>query len=82
MASTVQSPQPQIATPPAKNNWRQWLRKFRHSYVVGVIAQGLLTIWVVTTFTFFLVHLMPGNPIDIKIDQLQRTQNLDCIRTV
>ena len=77
MASIMQSSQPQIETPPIKNNWRTWLRKFRRSYVVGVIAQGILTIWAVTTFTFFLVHLMPGNPIDIKIDQLQRTQNLD-----
>jgi peptide/nickel transport system permease protein len=77
MASTVQASQPKLNAPSEKISWRTRLRKFRRSYVVGVITQGILTIWAVTTFTFFLVHLMPGNPIDIKIDQLQRTQNLD-----
>jgi peptide/nickel transport system permease protein len=31
----------------------------------------------VTTFTFFLIHLMPGNPLDVKIDQLQRQQGIN-----
>lgn len=77
MASTTQQPQVQIAPRPRSLTWRDRLRKFRRSYVVGVVAQGILTIWAVTTFTFFLIRLMPGNPIDIKIDQLQRTQNLN-----
>jgi len=77
MASTLQTSQPKIETSSAQTHWREQLRKFRRSYIVGVIAQGILTIWAVMTFTFFLVHLMPGNPIDIKIDQLQRTQNLN-----
>ena len=47
------------------------------SYTVRVVAQGLLTIWAVTTFTFFLIRLMPGSPLEIKIDQLQRTQGLN-----
>jgi peptide/nickel transport system permease protein len=61
-------------------NWREQLRKmlgrFRRSYIVRVVAQGLLTIWAVLTFTFFLIRLMPGNPLDVKIDQLQRTQGI------
>src|SRR5215475_9066719 len=57
-------------------DWRAELRKLHKSYVVRVLAQGLLTIWAVMTFTFFLIRLMPGNPIDIKIDQLQRQQGI------
>src|SRR5215831_841187 len=56
--------------------WRAGLRTLQKSYVVRVVVQGLVTIWAVMTFTFFLVHLMPGNPIDIKIDQLQRQQGI------
>src|SRR5258708_1206393 len=60
-----------------RSGWRRWLRKIRKSYTVRVVTQGLITIWVVTTLTFFLIRLMPGNPLDIKIDQLQRTQGLN-----
>ena len=55
------------------------LRKFRKRYAVRVIVQGLFTIWAVTTITFFLIRLMPGNPIDIKIEQLQRAQGINYI---
>lgn len=55
---------------------RGLLRRVVRSYTLRVVLQGLLTIWAVTTFTFFLIRLMPGNPIDIKIDQLQRQQGL------
>ena len=46
------------------------------SYTFRVIMQGLLTIWAVVTFTFFLIRLLPGNPIDIKIDQLMQQRNI------
>ena len=42
-------------------SWRTRLRKLRKNYTVRVLAQGALTIWAVTTFTFFLIRLMPGN---------------------
>lgn len=74
MTATAQ-PQ-QTAEQPSSIDWRGRLRKFRKNYTVRVVAQGLLTIWAVATFTFFLIRLMPGNPIDIKIDQLQRQQGL------
>ncbi len=64
------APKPRIAM------WRTRLRQLRKNYMVSVVTQGLLTIWAVTTFTFFLIRLMPGNPIDIKIDQLQRQQGI------
>ncbi len=40
------------------------------SYSVRVLLQSLITIWAVMTFTFVLIRLMPGNPIQIRIDQL------------
>jgi peptide/nickel transport system permease protein len=46
------------------------LRKLLRSYTFRVILQGIITIWAVITFTFFLIRLMPGNPIQLKIDEL------------
>ena len=38
-------------------------------YVVGRVVKALLTIYVVATAVFFLVRLMPGNPVDVYINQ-------------
>lgn len=72
-------PPPQPAAPPTPNkSARQGfsLKDITGSYFFRVVIQGLITIWAVTTFTFFLVRLMPGNPVDVKIDQLMNTQNV------
>lgn len=50
--------------------WRQILK----SYFFRVILQGILTIFAVITFTFVLIRQMPGNPVEIKIDQLMTQQ--------
>ena len=50
--------------------------KILKSYTLRVILQGILTIWAVITFTFFLIRLMPGNPIQLKIDELMQRQGL------
>lgn len=47
-------------------------RNFTKSYTFRVIIQGIITIWAATTFTFFLIRLLPGNPVSIKIDQLMQ----------
>src|SRR5579872_4547228 len=73
---TAQAPTSASQAQPSPLSWRGRFNKFRRSYVVRVVLQGLLTIWAVMTFTFFLVRLMPGNPLDVKIDQLQRTQGI------
>jgi peptide/nickel transport system permease protein len=73
MSSTAQPISPPISRP----TWQKWLRRFRKSYTVRVVAQGLFTIWAVLTITFILIRLMPGNPLDIKVEQLQRTQGLN-----
>lgn len=46
------------------------------NYYVRTLLQSLLTIWAVITFTFFLVRLMPGNPVDVYIDYLINQQNM------
>ena len=38
--------------------------------VVRAVAKALLTVWVTTTLTFFLIRLMPGSPVELKIDEL------------
>ncbi len=55
------------------------LKRVTSSYTFRVVVQGILTLWAVTTFTFFLIRKMPGNPIQIKIDQLmdQRQMSYD-----
>lgn len=48
------------------------IKKVTNSYFFKVIIQGILTAWAATTFTFFLIRLLPGNPVSIKIDQLMQ----------
>jgi peptide/nickel transport system permease protein len=48
----------------------KWAAKIYTNYVARVLLQTIVTIWAVTTFTFFLIRLMPGNPIDILIEQI------------
>lgn len=60
----------------ARPTVRQRLRRITRTYLFRVIVSGLITIWAVTTFTFFLIRQMPGNPVEIKIDELMQRQNL------
>jgi peptide/nickel transport system permease protein len=63
----------EAAAPPTLG---QRLRRITRSYAFRVVVSGLITIWAVMTFTFFLIRQMPGNPVDIKIDQLMTRQGL------
>src|SRR6476660_4879653 len=38
--------------------------------LAGHLARGLVMIWVVTTFTFFLVQAMPGDPVSAQYELL------------
>lgn len=40
--------------------------------ITQAIAKALLTIYVTSTITFVLIRLMPGNPVEIKIDELMQ----------
>ncbi len=55
---------------------RQGARTVWRSYAFRVTVQGLLTLWAVTTFTFFMIRKMPGNPVQVVIDQLIERQQL------
>ena len=54
------------------NSIVQRLRRMTSSYTFRVILQGLITIWAATTFTFVLVRALPGNPVQVRIDQLMQ----------
>jgi peptide/nickel transport system permease protein len=40
--------------------------------ITRAVLKAILTIWTTITLTFWLIRLMPGNPIDLKIDELTR----------
>lgn len=52
------------------------VQRLSRSYTLRVILQAIVTIWAVITFTFFLIRLMPGNPVDVYIDFLMNQQQL------
>lgn len=69
---TQVSPAPADPTP----TFRARLRRITRSYLFRVLLSGIITIWAVTTFTFFLIRQMPGSPFEIKIDELMTRQSL------
>lgn len=59
---------------PALSPRRYFGPLWRHP-VGRAVGRALLTIWVTVTLTFFLIRLMPGSPVDIKIDELITQSN-------
>lgn len=45
-------------------------RALTQSYALRVTLQAILTAWAAVTFTFFLIRLLPGNPVEVHIEQL------------
>ena len=41
--------------------------------IAQALVKAVLTIYATVTLTFFLIRLMPGNPVDNKIDELMQT---------
>jgi peptide/nickel transport system permease protein len=46
------------------------------NYTIRTFLQGIVTVWAVITFIFFLVRLMPGNPVQVYIDYIINQENL------
>lgn len=46
------------------------LRKIASSYLLRRLAKALFSIWLVTSITFFVIRAMPGNAVDILIQEL------------
>src|SRR5260221_1245168 len=61
----------EFPTSPSSRRMRRFLGTWRHP-VVQAIAKALAKVFGATTLTFFLIRLMPGNPIDIRIDELTK----------
>ncbi|HRE47536.1 MAG TPA: ABC transporter permease [Aggregatilineales bacterium] len=76
MHSETLSPPADTSTPERRSRLGMLWKNARKSYILRSIAQGLFTLWAVTTFTFVLIRFLPGNPVDIKIQQLINSQNL------
>ncbi|MCX6048614.1 MAG: ABC transporter permease [Chloroflexi bacterium] len=73
MATTL-STSPISVFPLAKK--QSWARSFLNSYLARKVLKTLFTVFVVTTLTFFLVHLLPGNPIEQMVNQLVTVQGI------
>ncbi|MFN8485389.1 MAG: ABC transporter permease [Anaerolineae bacterium] len=71
--ATVATPQTQARV---GFNLRRWARSVWDSYLFRRILKALFTVWFVTTLLFFLVRLMPSNPIEIYITELMSTYSL------
>lgn len=46
------------------------IQRIYRNYTLRVVLQAVLTIFGVLTFTFFLIRMMPGNPIDVLVAQI------------
>jgi peptide/nickel transport system permease protein len=46
------------------------LQKITSNFVFRRVLKALFTIWLVTTIIFVLIRLMPGNPVDILVEDL------------
>jgi peptide/nickel transport system permease protein len=58
------------AAPPAPPPlWRRVVSTVYRSYVARRLFKAFLTVYLVATGTFFLVRLLPGNPVEVYINQ-------------
>lgn len=64
------------ATSPTRITSLVFLQKIWRNYTLRTLLQSLVTIWAVITFIFFLIRLMPGNPIDVYVNYLINAENL------
>jgi peptide/nickel transport system permease protein len=55
---------------------RQFFQEIFCSYYAQSLVKTLFTAFVVTTFIFFLVRLLPGNPVDQMVSQLVSQQGM------
>jgi peptide/nickel transport system permease protein len=76
--ATIDTPtaQPIDDVPPSVPNVLHVLRRLYANHTVHILLQAVVTIWAVITFTFFLIRLMPGNPVDVYVGFLINQQNM------
>jgi peptide/nickel transport system permease protein len=58
------------AQPQARADWRRWGQSITSNFLVRRSFKALFTIFFVTSLIFFLIRLMPSNPLQIYILEL------------
>ena len=60
-----------ISSPPvARSTLLVWLERITSNFLLRRLLKALFTIWFVTSITFFVVRAMPGNAVDILLQEL------------
>lgn len=60
-----------ISSPPvARFTLLVWLERITSNFLLRRLLKALFTIWFVTSITFFVVRAMPGNAVDILLQEL------------
>src|SRR5215475_8193314 len=68
----------QTSAPPAvERKTSNLATRILSNFLLRRIVKAIVTIWFVVTLTFFLVHLMPGNPIDAFINNQMAQYGVD-----
>lgn len=52
----------------SRHDAASWARRIGTHYWTRKLLKALLTVFVVASVTFWLVHLMPGNPVDVYVN--------------
>ena len=65
--STTAAQTPQV---PERARPLVWAGKITGNYLLRRLAKALFTIWLVSTVTFFVIRAMPGNAVDILMQDL------------
>jgi peptide/nickel transport system permease protein len=55
---------------PRKRPLGYWIKRITSNYIVKMLSRAIFTVWFVTSLIFFLVRLMPSNPIEVYINEL------------
>lgn len=59
-----------ITTVPQRRSLGGLLKRIASHFLVRRLAKAVFTIWFVTSLTFFLIRLMPSNPVEVYINEL------------
>lgn len=74
MGGAVETPAGKLIEGPVAEPRPSPVKQFLQAWLVRRIAKAVLTVFIVTTGTFFLVRLLPGNPVDTFIQtQISQT---------
>ncbi|MFP4323565.1 MAG: ABC transporter permease, partial [Anaerolineales bacterium] len=68
MATIERQPPPD--TVPSAFPIREFLQNLWQSYTLRIILQGAFTAWAAISLTFILIRALPGNPVELHIEQL------------